>query len=384
MRATFIGCPYFLFRAFGTMREVTRKTEKRKRNSAMDIIRIIAMFFIVGLHLVQSNVGLKLIESAKIPAAHFVPLSFLNCVFIIGVNLFFLLSGYFKINFSPAKILSLVFKVYFYWLISQLIALACGIYTPKTALDFFFGFVSAITKYWFIAVYILLCVAAPLLNSFVQSLTKKTALYFVFVSVVFFMIAGFVADAFYPYFGTGEGFLPVWAWVVYVYGRLIRIYRGEIRIKTVWLYVIWAASTLLNFAAILIIYLGFGDGNLVFHFYAYNNPLVMLSSLSIFVAFDRIKAEENGKVSCIAGHTLAVYLLHSNNPLVSPYRGLPVESVTPFWAKIALLFPNMLCLFALGITVDIIYESLLGRFVYKGLSKLELKIKRRFSEREVP
>lgn len=362
--------------------ELNTTEKSKKRNLSLDILRILAMLAIVGLHLIQANLGLKQIESETLPAFQFVPLSFFNNIFMIGVNLFFLLSGYFKINFKLSKILSLVFKVYFYWLISQLLAFAIGIYNPKSVTDFLLTFVSAISKYWFIIVYILLCIAAPLLNSFAQSLSKSGVKYFIFVSIIFFMVVGFVADQFYPYFGTGEGFLPIWAWVVYLYGRFIALYWHEIKIKTGYLYLIWAAATLLNFAAIQLIYFLSGNGKLVFHFYAYNNPLIMLSAVSLFIAFGRmnINASPNNKVSFIAGHTLAVYLLHSNNPLISPYRSALIDTVNPFWARFLLLLPNMLCLFALGIVVDIVYELALGKYICKLFNMLENGIKKLFGK----
>lgn len=349
----------------------------KKRNLSMDILRIVAMFFIVGLHLIQSNLGLKQIESGTIPALQYVPMSFLNNLFMIGVNLFFLLSGYFKINFRLSKVLSLIFKVYFYWLISELIAFAVGIYNPKSVWDFFSYFAIAISKYWFVIVYVLLCIMAPLLNAFAQSLSKSYVKYFIVVSLILFVFGGFIADMFYPYFGTGEGFLPLWAWIVYLYGRFIKIYRQDIKIKTLYFYILWALSTLLNFAAIQIIYFVFGNGKLVFHFFAYNNPLIILSAVSLFIAFTRMNINKSSRgVSTVAEHTLAVYLLHSNNPLISPYRSALINAANPFWAKILLLLPNMICLFALGIAVDIVYEKLLGRYVTKLFCRFEEKIKK--------
>ncbi|MDE7440332.1 MAG: acyltransferase, partial [Clostridia bacterium] len=316
-----------------------------------------------------------------IPAFQFVPLSFFNNIFIIGVNLFFLLSGYFKINFRPSKVLLLIFKVYFYWLVSQLLAFAIGIYEPQSVSDFLLTFIIAISKYWFIVVYILLCITAPLLNSFAQSLSKAGVKYFISVSLAFFVFGGFVADIFYPYFGTGEGFLPLWAWIVYLYGRFIKIYWEDIKLKTRYLFLIWAAATLLNFASLQLIYFVYGNGKMVFHFFAYNNPFIVLASVSLFTAFARMNINSNKRgISVVAGHTLAVYLLHSNNMLISPYRGALIGAVKPFWAKMILLFPNMLCLFMLGVTVDIIYEFLLGKYVNKLFVKIENGIKKLYEK----
>lgn len=353
------------------------ENKTKQRNASMDLLRILAMLFIVGLHLIQSNIGLKRIESEIIPAHEYVSLSFFNNLFMIGVNLFFLISGFFRINFRLSKILSLLFKVYFYWLISQLIAFAVGIYSPDSVTDFFITFIGAISKYWFVIVYILLCIMSPLLNSFAQSLSKSGVKYFMFVSITFFVAGGFVADMFYPYFGTGEGFLPLWAWVVYLYGRFISLYRNDIKLKTRYLYFIWAGATLLNFAVIQIIYFVSGNGKLVFHFFAYNNPLIVISSVSLFIPFVRmnLSLSRNG-ISMVAGHTLAVYLLHSNNLLISPYRGALIAVAKPFWARFLLLFPNMLCLFVLGIAVDVVYELLIGKYIIKLFEKIENSIKK--------
>ena len=80
------------------------------------------MLFIVLHHLTINNIGLSAIETHIDPSltSQYLGTSFLDCFFIIGVNVFFLLSGYFGIKLKLGKIFRLLFKLYVFWILSAL------------------------------------------------------------------------------------------------------------------------------------------------------------------------------------------------------------------------------------------------------------------------
>ena len=353
------------------------KTENIKRDAKMDILRIVAMFFIVIDHLATVSLG-KLenveffVEEAKIPW-HMVS-SLIVCFVVVGVNLFFLLSGYFKINFKPGKAVSFVIKLYVYWILGTLLALACGFKEFANAWEVVKFMVIGISKYWFILMYLLLMICAPLLNALADKLFDGDGKcgYFVFVTVLFFAVIGFIADYFYPIMGTNGGYSVIWAGTVYMYGRLIRKKEDKLK-KSVSMYLIlYILLCIANYAIVApLIATGVGNSNgkVAYLFLNYNDPLIFFASLSFFMMWISMKPLKNEKwkraISFVATHTLAVYLWHSNNPFLKNTRAFLMMAVEPFWAKLLLLVPNALLLYAFGVAVDIAYEFLLSRPISK-------------------
>lgn len=354
---------------------------KTQRNAVLDIVRILAMLFIVLHHLTINNIGLSEIENGVnmqlLP--QYLSTSFVDVFFIIGVNLFFLISGYFSIKLKPRKILILMFKVYIYWILSVLIGMACGLISFSSALEGVKYCVIAISKYWFILIYMMLCLFAPALNAIAELIVKKRGegvAFFVFISTLFFCVIGFVADYFYPIMGTNNGYSVIWASVPYLYGRIIYFKKDALKNSSLFWFVAFILLSLANYAVIAPL-IATGHGKIAWHFYGYNNPLVIMSSISFFMIFLSMKPVKNQKackaISFIARNTLAVYLLHSNNPLLGPHRAFLIEAVYALWAKFAVLLPNAVLLFMLGVSVDALYELLLSKplgFVSTKIEKL--------------
>lgn len=123
------------------------------------MLRIIAMLFIVLHHLTINNIGLSAIETHIDPSltSQYLGTSFLDCFFIIGVNVFFLLSGYFGIKLKLGKIFRLLFKLYVFWILSALIAQAAGVSDFESWTDCIIKCLISPSEYWFVLAYIALC-----------------------------------------------------------------------------------------------------------------------------------------------------------------------------------------------------------------------------------
>lgn len=367
----------------------------KDRNSTMDLLRCFAIFFIVAHHLVINNLGLSAIELSVDTTflGHYLSLSLIDCFAIIGVNVFFASSGYFSAHLSPKKMVALVIQVYVYWLLGMLIAWAVEPTRYATVLAFLKEFIVAIAKYWFVIVYMLLLLCAPFLNRVADYITQKTSriYYFFFITILFFCVIGFISDYIYPYMGTDNGYTVIWAAIPYLYGRIIRLKSDSIR-KSVPLWtVLYIVFSLCNYAVIAPL-IGCGYGKLAWHFYSYNNPLVLASSLCFVMIFVSAKEDLPSGLawfsSMLASHTLAIYLLHSNNPFLSIRRAFLINLVDPFWAKLLILLPNVILIVGIGIVIDTIYQILLKKpvnrfsawiekgilFIYDKFTKLCKKI----------
>lgn len=351
---------------------------KAPRNALLDLLRVLAMFFIVVHHMIIYDMDLMSVQTGLNVAlkTSYMWTAIIDCFAIIGVNIFFLISGYFSIKLHPGKLFLLFIKVYIYWIIAVLLAMAFKLLTFESFLDGLKYCVSAVGEYWFVLVYILLCLFAPALNAIAKLIVEKKAeKYFIFISVFFFCVIGFFADYVRPIMGTNYGYSVIWASIPYLYGRIIKLKGSEIKKrKPIFWISLYFVFTVVNYAIIApLIWLE--KGTFAWHFYGYNNPLIFIQSICFFMAFLSAKPIVRKRlskfISLVAGHTFGVYLLHTKNPLISPFTAVIVNNVNPLWAKLLLLLPNALIAFAVTVLLDLLYELLLGKLFKKFTDWLE-------------
>ena len=107
-----------------------RLLKPRERNVNLDLLKVFAVLFIVIHHLTINNIGVdgvtfSFIADGAIPGGALTTVlvsEFIDAFVIIGVNIFFLISGYFSIHFKLSKVFSLLVKVYVYFCVGELIA----------------------------------------------------------------------------------------------------------------------------------------------------------------------------------------------------------------------------------------------------------------------
>ena len=121
--------------------------KQEKRNSSLNLLKIIAIFMIVIFHCVYKG-----IEFAKLPEYN----KFLYYVFFhfgeIGVNIFMIISGYFLINknqIEKKKIFKLIFEIYLY----SFLAIAILFLFNKYTFDIKDIFPINFSYYWYITYY---------------------------------------------------------------------------------------------------------------------------------------------------------------------------------------------------------------------------------------
>lgn len=356
----------------------------KARDTRIDAMRVFAILFIVMHHLVDNVIPYNQMASgvdfAILP--QYLVVAFWDCFLVIGVNLFFAASGYFSTSLKPAKMLQLLCKVYIFWLVGMLLAWAVQPSLYSTAAAFFKALVVAIARYWFVIVYMLLMLVAPLLNRLAQYIAAegRRIRYFVFLSTLFFCVIGFVSDNIYPYMGTDGGYTVIWAAIPYLYGRLIRLKQDRLRQSVGFWTILYAVFSILNFGLIATL-ICTDNGSWALHCSSYNNPLVLASSLCFVMMFVSARPTEGHRVwnyllSLVSVHTLGVYLVHTNNPFLHSRRTFLMDLVAPLWAKFVLLPLNAILLVAIGVAVDALYQWLLGKPIGRLCAGLERGILR--------
>ena len=229
---------------------------------------------------------------------------------IIGVNVFIFISGYFSIKLKPKTIYTLVFICAFYFILLTGIALLLGYPFKITNLLF------VSKSHAFIFSYLCLVMASPMLNTFAEKADKKTFSRSLLMFIIFQIWFTYLPGIYVKSFHYGYGLISYS--VIYLIARYVKLY-GIPQVYKKYSGTIYILSTvLLIIAACTAIKIGFPQiqGRL----FAYNNPVIMISSISFFLFFEKIKIRDNKYINHIAKSTLAVLLLHASSPAAPLYK----------------------------------------------------------------
>ena len=145
------------------------------RESNIELLRIVAMFFIVLHHLLvhgMKNIGYLSDSIVEISLIRQMPFIFLNAFTVVAVNCYVLISGYWGINPTKKKFFNLFAICVFYSLAHYLInALHNEIFSLKLFIFSLLPF-SHHQGLWFVTCYIGLFLLSPLLNAAVCHLNE--------------------------------------------------------------------------------------------------------------------------------------------------------------------------------------------------------------------
>lgn len=265
------------------------------RKSNFEILRMIAMFFVLCVHANFMSIGAP---SAQAISDDFIPSVtrlFIQTVSLYGVNIFILISGWFSIKASVRSLSYLLFQVYYFGII------ILGALTVSGVEQFTIGRLYQIILLhksgWFVISYVILYLLSPVLNKFCEYATKKE-----FKAV---LVSYFIMLFIYGYIDwsqeIGRGYSALSMVGIYLLGRYARKYiefgHGG------WLFI---ACTVLN--TVLTTAVIRFDLPLICN--SYDNPFVVLGALGLVVWFSKLRISTSGIINYIARSTFAVYLLH--------------------------------------------------------------------------
>lgn len=307
---------------------------KEKRNSNIELLRLLLMFSIIMLHLFGAQVLVKPEGSLLYIELFGIGLT------IMSVNAFIFISGYYGIKANLKSFIRLVTQVLFY---SISILVVFFVIKHDVSIKEFkkllFPFSSS--AWWFMSGYIALYIFSPILNVAVEKLSQKKMKWIVLGLLYLNCISCFVFRN--SVFGN-EGYSFFTFLVIYCLGRYM--YKYKVKLKHPFL--IYFVSCIFIFIINLV------SLDLHFHIYLpasnYTNPLVILSAVAIFYFFLRMKPSYSLFINKIAGFSLAIYLIHTH-PLIYPkIRALSVIIKN----QVDNIYLNLLCLFVLAIFIFVI------------------------------
>ena len=302
----------------------TEKMQDKKRETNLELLRIIAMLMVISLHYLDK--GNTLVEIGKITfknwnLANELTAWALEVLCYGAVNLYIMISGYFLINARARmeKPFKMVIQVLFYSVGIFLIFLAMGKlpdYASETFYKHMFFTPVASSHYWFASMYIFFYLTAPFLAVGLRRLNKTQHLGLVVITMLLFSrLWKTILPQTAPIDDKGYGIL--WFVTLFVLASYIRKFV-PVRKNRRWLYFgIYLLSSLVTFAsffAVNRIFLMTGRFEVFIKvLLEYNSPTVIVASTALFLFFRTITIPDgffSKIILFVSPLTFGVYLLH--------------------------------------------------------------------------
>ena len=277
-----------------------------ERKSNIELLRIVAMLYVVLLHANYFSLGRVDITDIIINPIPAFFKAYLEQLCIVCVNVFVLISGWFGIRPTLKGGLSLLFQVFFFHILIILVLLAIGESIPASG---FYRLFYEDSPYWFVIAYLILYAVSPILNAFIETVNVRT---YLSVLVSFFLLEfafgwmSNVAGAVY-----NEGYSAISFMGLYLLARYLYKYPTKIITFSI------PQNIMLYFLFSLLPILLFFLTKREFNYMAYTSPFVISASVFFFMAFNKMKFS-NKVINYLACSSFAIYLVHLH-PLVKDH-----------------------------------------------------------------
>ncbi len=293
---------------------------KKERQSNIELLRILAIMGVMVLHYNNPLIGGG-ITYAKENSLNLYILYFWESIFVCGVNLFMLISGYFMCESKRRNI----------WrpieLIVQVMVFREAIYITRVIIgNTPFSFKTLITTLlpvnYFVILYCVVFLISPFINMMIERLTEKAMRTLLLLSILLFAVfptfvdmigelrgAEFVGLSSIGMYGSQWGYTIVNFVLMYLIGAYLR--TGYSKIQR------WSSGKLvvglIICAVAMIAWARINDKVGFFterSAWEYCNPLVIAEAVIIFCLFQRIDIGTNKVINKLAEGVFTVFLLH--------------------------------------------------------------------------
>lgn len=289
-------------------------TERKVRNSNLELFRIVTMVLIVAHHYVV-NSGLTGIDGP----IYSNPFSVRSIYLLLfgawgktGINCFMLITGYFMSTsqITLKKYLKLLFQILFYKILITIFFAIIG-YEPITIsnlINMFIPITSIGTD--FTSAFLVFYLFIPFINKLTINLTEIQHLKLVLLFLFTYTFLGSI-----PFFDVTMNYVS-WFTVLYFVASYIRLYPKKIFSNIIiWKRMLFISVILSATSVVLSAWLSQKIGrNIAYYFVTDSNTfLAFLTGLSAFMFFLNLKIKNSKFINTVAASTFGVLLIHAHS-----------------------------------------------------------------------
>jgi len=313
----------------------------------MELLRIVAMFFVVMIHTNDFSIGLPNEDHFSSEFAISFSRLTVQAITVVCVNLFVLISGWYGIKPKKGKFIELLFQLAFF----MMVCLVYGyVQQGNLSMAEILRTIRLYNMWWFVKSYILLYLLSPILNAFCEKATKRE---YMMVLVAFYAFTSF-NWLFHFVDWMAKGYCTMSFVGLYLLARFFKLHVSDsIQLKTVALLFLYVFFTFLT-----IIFVMFGIPYMLMpleakEFFYYDSPFVVLASLSLLLFFSKLKIQSS-VVNWVAKSCFAVYLLHTANYIFPDFKAHLSQYYQnhSYWTYLLYSIVFSVAVFAIGILLD--------------------------------
>lgn len=353
-----------------------------KRNSNLELMRIVSMFMIVLWHfLIHGNIWYHTFGALR------KTLDLIVAFLFVHVNSFVILTGYFQCqkNSNIKKIIKLNCVAWFY---SIFLLLGMILFTKLQVTNFEIGKllipICSYDTYWFITCYILLYLISPLLNIILNQTSQIQLKRIICLGLFLFGILPFLTNN--TFYNVQNGYSLIHFINLYFIGAYLRKYFNKNTSKKKLMLIIicciilncsfyWFGTFFQNANSITVRKI---SQMLINGFLSYNNPFLILQSICYFLFFTKLKIK-NSQINKVSSLVLGVYLI-SDFPYVRKwiYNAFGFDRPTYDWNVLFEVFIDALFLFIVCCIIEFIRNYLWQKVYFsKWMQKVVASLKKK-------
>lgn len=303
----------------------------KKRNTNIEILRIIACILIILSHyIVHSQIDIY-----KLPLSLNKYILEISTLGNLGTNIFILISGYYQVEDKTLNIKKLI-KLYINVLFYSLGIYILTIILKKEPFNIYnlIKYTAPITTktYWFASAYTILYIFHPYINTILNTQDKKTNQKFIITQILIFSLLRFITTSNYYANELIEIIM------IYTLGAYIKKYNPIPNNKTNKKILTLTITSLL----LIILILDILKLNLNYETFILTrtSPFILIISITLLNIFINKKPTYNKTINTISSTTFSIYLI-SEHPYIKKYLWQSLFNLNNY-INTKLLIPNII------------------------------------------
>lgn len=298
--------------------------ENKKINYNIEILRILAMIFVLTLHLLANG---GILNNLHFLTPNYFIAWILELTMFGSINYFAFISGYLvyrKKSVLGSLLYNWIITIFYSVVIASIVLLINNNLSLDTISPYLFPFINNYN--WYFKAYVILCLIQPILYLVCNKTSKTT---FTILLGILFIFNSLLPTFDIDFINIGEGYNAFWIINAYLIGAYLHRFKPLNKVKSFVLITIFILCTLSLIASKL--YIGVKvyplDNNYLFNqLTRFNTPIVLIMSICLFTLIMKIKVDFSLKISklilFLSKSTFGIYLIHLH-PLLWPiYEGM--------------------------------------------------------------